>query len=140
LDVELIVFIHQQGESANHVVVTAGVFLLRCSAFGLVVVVVAVATFALVVAVAAAAAAFSLVVTALLHLFSISLWRFFRHLLLALFSEVLRRSLSLSLSLYVSLSLCLCDPVFPTLTASVSRYVWNFERCKRFRQCERLSD
>ncbi len=48
----------------------------------------------------------------------------------ALFSEVLRRSLSLSLSLYVSLSLCLCDPVFPTLTASVSRYVWNFERCK----------
>lgn len=76
----------------------------------------------------AAAAAFSLVVTALLHLFSILLWRFIRHLLLALFSEVLRRSLSLSL--YVSLSLCLCDPVFPTLTASVSRYVWNFERCK----------
>jgi len=104
LDVELIVFIHQQGESANHVVVTASVFLLRCSAFGLVVVVVAVATFALVVAVAAAAAAaaFSLVVTALLHLFSISLWRFFRHLLLALFSEVFT---TISVSVSVSLSL-----------------------------------
>jgi hypothetical protein len=132
LDVELIVFIHQQGESANHVVVTAAVFWLRCSAFGLVVVV---------VVAAAAAAAFSLV-TALLHLFSTSLWRVFRHLLLVLFSEDLRRSLSLSLSLSVclSVSLCLCDPLFPTLTASVSRYVWNFESCKRFRQCERLSD
>jgi hypothetical protein len=26
------------------------------------------------------------------------------------------------------------------LMASVYRYVWNFESCKRFRQCERLSD
>jgi hypothetical protein len=99
LDVELIVFIHQQGESANHVVVTAGVFLLCCSAFGLVVVVVvaAVAAAAFALVVAAAAAAFSLV-TALLHFFSTSLWRFFRYLLLALFFEVLRRSLSLFLS------------------------------------------
>jgi hypothetical protein len=96
LDVELIVFIHRQGESANHVVVTAGVFLLRCAAFGLVVVVVTVAAAALVVA--AAAAAFSLV-TALLHLFSTSLWRFLQHLLLALFSEVLQRSLCLSVCL-----------------------------------------
>jgi hypothetical protein len=94
LDVELIVFIHQQGESANHVVVTAGVFLLRCSAFGLVAVV------------AVAVAAFSLVVTALLHLFSISLWRFIRHLLLGV---VLRgfTTISVSVSLCVSVSLSL---------------------------------